>query len=271
MAVLKSYLTSRLKSTFSEDSIASILAILLDDIPHIFELPKVEIDDILQRIISGEPIQYVTGLAPFYGHFFRVNNHVLIPRPETEELVYAVEKYIKRNRLETSAILDVGTGSGCIPITLQKIFPKARVAGIDVSREALTIAELNNTLLKTEVRFMQVNFLNNKLWDTLDEYDVVISNPPYIPHKEIALMSSNVIDYEPHLALFVEDGDPLIFYKEIFEFTRSRPSVRAIFLECNEFNIQEVNTIFEQQYVTEIIKDLQNKDRIVKGIRKDLK
>lgn len=262
----RAYILSRLKNHFSTESSISIAAILCEDIPNIDSFSKIELDDVIDRLAKGEPTQYVTGVAPFYGHFFLVDNNVLIPRPETEELVYAVEKHIKSNRLESCSILDIGTGSGCIPITLNDIFPSTNVVGLDVSNSALLVANANNAKLKTNVTFRNVDFLDESLWKDLGDFEVIISNPPYIPMKEKAIMSANVLDHEPHIALFVQDTDPMLFYRKIFDYSRLQTGNKAIFMECNEFNAQEVLHLFEQCFDSEIIKDLQGKDRIVKAV-----
>ncbi len=268
MVELKTYISTKLEKSFSKESIDSVVAILLEDIPNIASLPKEEVDALIDRISKGEPSQYVTGVAPFYGYFFKVDKNVLIPRVETEELVYSVEKYIKKNNLEHSNVLDIGTGSGCIPITLKKLFPKLNVVGLDVSEGALSIAEENNNKLKTSVDFQNVDFLDEGKWDALGQFDIIISNPPYIPQNEQSLMSSNVLDHEPHVALFVENENPLLFYNEIFRFAEKQSSDKlAIFLECNEFNASEVQAVFEQDYKTQLIQDLQGKDRIIQAIR----
>lgn len=259
----REYIQAELSIKLDAGSSKSICKILFEDIQSIDTFSKEEIDNIINRIINHEPIQYITGVAPFYGFFFHVDKNVLIPRPETEELVYTIEKYIKRQGNLAPKILDIGTGSGCIPITINKLFPKAIVVGIDLSEDALNIARANNDRLKTRVTFKRCDFLEETSWVDLGEFDIIISNPPYIPHREKNAMTSNVLDYEPHLALFVEDDDPLIFYRKIFEFGERHANDVAIFLECNEYNAGEVLSLFEATYHAQIIKDLQGKDRIV--------
>lgn len=263
---LRKYILSQLEDSHSKDSRESLVSILFEDIADLNALPKEDIDRIISRVLEGEPIQYITRLAPFYGYFFKVDNNVLIPRPETEELVFAVEKYMKKHGLESARIMDIGTGSGCIPITVNKLFPEAKVVGVDVSEKALLVAKTNNLKLEANVSFLQMDFLDERLWGDLGDFDIIISNPPYIPNNEKTLMSGNVLDYEPHLALFVENDDPLIFYKKVLQFALGQTNDIAIFLECNEFNASEVAILFESLFDTEIIKDLQGKDRIVKAM-----
>jgi release factor glutamine methyltransferase len=263
---IKNYIVSQLTESLSEKESHSMTSILFEDIPNIESIPKNEIDSIIHRIVSGEPIQYVTGLAPFYGYFFGVDKNVLIPRPETEELVYTIEKYIKKEGLESCKILDIGTGSGCIPIVLSLLFPKAEIIGLDISEQALELARKNNLKLNANVDLVELDILDESNWDSLGDFDIIISNPPYIPEKEKQLMHTNVLDYEPHLALFVEDSDPYIFYKKILLFADETSKKASVFLECNEFNAEDVAQIYSTSYKTSVIKDLQGKNRIVQAL-----
>lgn len=261
------YIENQLRLTFSADQARSFTKFLVEDIPTLNTFSKEQIDQLLLRLKNGAPIQYVTGVAPFYGHFFNVNESVLIPRPETEELVYTIEKYLKKERLLNARIIDIGTGSGCIPITLSTLFPKASIKGIDVSKNALEVALKNNEKLSTSVVFECFDFLDEENWSGIDEVDIIVSNPPYIPHSEKELMHSNVLDHEPHLALFVDNENPLLFYKKINEFASSLKNQVAVFLECNEYNALDVKTLFDDGFIVEVIQDLQGKDRIVKAIK----
>jgi len=264
---LKNYILSKLADTHSEKASLSIVSILFEDISHIESISKTEIDQIINRIASGEPIQYVTGVAPFYGYFFNVNNDVLIPRPETEELVYTIENYIKNEGLESCKILDIGTGSGCIPIVLSLLFPEAEIVGIDISAKALKLARSNNLKLQANVNLIALDILKENNWRELTNFDIIISNPPYIPDHEKSLMTASVLDHEPHLALFVEDNDPLIFYRKIYSFAEQTNKKAVIFLECNEFNAHEVAQIYSPSFTPSVIKDLQGKNRIVQALR----
>lgn len=261
------YILSKLNQTFSTQESDSYSSILFDDIPNINSFSKNDLDLLLGRIINGEPIQYVTGLAPFYNHFFLVNDNVLIPRPETEELVYCVEKYIKQNKFKAPRIIDIGTGSGCIPITLKDLFPSAEIVGVDIIDKALEVAEKNNAKIGTNVTFKQLNFLDENLWEGLGEFDIIISNPPYIPNSEKNLLAPNVLDHEPHIALFVDNNDPLIFYRNIQRFFNIQSEATAVFVETNEFNAHEVANLYSGSIQVEVIKDLQGKDRIVKAVK----
>jgi len=215
-----------------------------------------ELDVIVARINNNEPIQYVLNEAEFFGRLFFVDKNVLIPRPETELLVREVVSFAKERPLR---ILDVGTGSGCIAVTLACELPNATVMASDVSNSAIDVAHKNSLTFNTYLEF----FVNDILVDGLPaEVDVIVSNPPYIARSESASMAPNVVDHEPHLALFVEDNDPLIFYRSI-----ALKKAKAIFVEINERFGGEVKGIFEAAgFRTEIIKDIDNKDRIIKAI-----
>lgn len=262
------YLRDRLESKFGKDETLNLLRILEEDIPNLSEYDKSSVDQIIDRLVSDEPVQYVTEVAPFYGYFYNVSPAVLIPRPETEELVYAIVLYIKEKGLSPK-VLDIGSGSGCIPITLDKEVESALITSIDISNEALEVARSNNTKLKAKVKFELINFLDEDSWESLENYDIIVSNPPYIPEKERSLMSSNVLDHEPGLALFVSNEDPLIFYRKIYEYAlRYLNEGGAVFLECNEYNATEVVKMYQKSYDCELIKDMQGKERILKAIKK---
>lgn len=188
-------------------------ALMGDDSPQRDELLRMA-----ERIAKGEPVQYVVGKAEFYGLTFHVEPGVLIPRPETEELVGAVEL----QNVQNARVVDIGTGSGCIAISLSKKFPNAKVEGWDISNDALRIAKGNAELNESNVSFHKVDVLSVSPSEALSlaegrRVDVIVSNPPYICDKEKSDMERNVLDHEPHLALFVPDEDPLLFYRKIAE------------------------------------------------------
>lgn len=220
-----------------------------------------------ERLLAGEPVQYITEQADFYGLRLKVNPAVLIPRPETEELVeWVLEEKGKTNAIPR--ILDVGTGSGCIPLAIKKHWPAAEVWGVDVSEAALGIARYNGQDTKLEVNWQQLDILDKQNWSSLPSFDIIISNPPYIPQQEAALMPDQVKNYEPDLALFVEDDDPLLFYRSILTFALQQASPNnSLFFECNEFNAEEVAALgtslgFQEG---ELRKDLQGKWRMWRG------
>ena len=194
---------------------------------------------------------------------FKVDESVLIPRPETEELVNEVFDFIKYN--SSKKIIDIGTGSGCIPITIKKEFPENIITAVDVDEKAIAIATQNATTHQTEINFVQMNFLDKNNWNVFEKFDIVISNPPYIPIAEKELMDKNVISYEPHLALFVPDEQPLVFYKAIALFSKMHLAENGkIFMEVHENLAKEVSDLFSQhQFQTEIKKDIFEKERMV--------
>jgi release factor glutamine methyltransferase len=221
------------------------------------------LDDYLSRLLRQEPVQYVLGSAEFYGLTFRVTPAVLIPRPETEELV---EWIIKDSHQSTGnsqlSILDIGTGSGCIPVALKRNLPQARISGLDVSKEALSIAQHNATINQAQVSFLHMDILK---YAPAHVYDIVVSNPPYIGHEEKDKMLPNVLEHEPHLALFADD--PLVFYKRIAELapTLLTPG-GSIYLEVSEYRAGEVAAIFKEiAYHVTIKQDMQGKDRMIKA------
>ena len=222
-----------------------------------------------EELLTHKPVQYVLNEAWFCGMKLFVNENVLIPRPETEELVDWIIKDLKRRQQVSSlTILDVGTGSGCIPITLKKNLPTAQVYACEVSEAALEIAQKNANDQKTGIHFLQLNFLDAARWPQLASFDIIVSNPPYVPLSNKNNMRQNVLDYEPHLALFVENDDPLIFYKAIANFAKEKLLAGgAIYLEIHEELGEAVKQVFlaEGFEKTEVRKDMQGKDRMVKG------
>jgi release factor glutamine methyltransferase len=229
---------------------------------------QVQLATILARLQAGEPLQYIMELADFYGLQFRVTSAVLIPRPETEELVEWVLEALPGLANKQPVVLDIGTGSGCIPITIKHEYPQAIVQGLDVSEEALKIARYNGKKNETAVDFLCANILEEEHRSTLGQFDVIVSNPPYIPRAEESLMPDQVKKYEPDLALFVEAEDALLFYRTIIEFASNhlRPN-GWLYFECNEYNAAEVAELGEQAGFihNELKKDLQGKWRMWRG------
>jgi release factor glutamine methyltransferase len=220
--------------------------------------------EVTTRLNQGEPVQYILEEAHFLGNNFYVNRSVLIPRPETEELVQFVIDQ-KKDSKHFKAI-DIGTGSGCIPVTLSLKFPDAEIYATDVSADALFVAKHNNELHRGKVSFFKHDILNEKL--PFKDLDVVISNPPYITEAERSVMENHVLNYEPHLALFAGE-DPLVFYKAIAK--ASREALKPSGLLATEINAQygnDVAAIFREEGFTNVvvIHDMHGKHRIVKGI-----
>jgi release factor glutamine methyltransferase len=235
----------------------------------------------LQRLQKAEPLQYITNKAWFYGLELYVDKNVLIPRPETEELVDWVVRDVKASGKDvfekgtTDAdattslkIVDVGTGSGCIALAVKKAMPKAEVWGCDVNEEALNVARRNGSSLNVRVDFQGINFLDAPQQKFLPTVDIIISNPPYIPLVQKDSLHPNVVEHEPHTALFVQDEDPLIFYKAIAHFGKKRLYQNgAIYVEVHEDLSNEAAAVFDSTgyRAVELKKDMQGKNRMLKA------
>ncbi len=216
---------------------------------------------LLTRLLRHEPIQYVLGESWFYGAKYYVNQSVLIPRPETEELV---ERIVKRYREQSLRILDIGTGSGCIAVSLQKHLPLCEVWGIDVSGSALQVAQKNAENLHVSPILREMDFLDRANWDDFLPFDVIVSNPPYITKQEFEKLDANVKDHEPDIALIAQDDDPFIFYKAIAEFAQERMKPGAeIFLELNAAHAQTIAALYQDMQSVELISDMQDKPRML--------
>ncbi|MBC7722391.1 MAG: peptide chain release factor N(5)-glutamine methyltransferase [Pedobacter sp.] len=234
---------------------------------------QLQLQSFTDKLFRHEPVQYVLNEAWFAGMKFYVDENVLIPRPETEELVEQVSSFkfqvssSSEIRNQKSEILDIGTGSGCIPIALKKKLPNANITSIDISKNALEIAIKNATDLQANIDFKQIDFLDETLWNTLGIFVIIISNPPYIKQSESSSMSKHVTSYEPSIALFVADDDALIFYKKIALFGKTHLAKNGqIFVEINEVLGNETTALFNSfGYQTLLKKDLQGRDRIVQA------
>lgn len=218
----------------------------------------------LLELLLHKPVQYVLGEAWFYHMKLNVNEHVLIPRPETEELV---EQLIKdrKSKLTDPKILDIGTGSGCIPIAIKKNLPASVVTAIELSKPALKLATENAAMHNAAIDFKEMDFLDESTWPLLPLYDIIISNPPYIPLGEKDKLAKNVTDFEPHLALFVADNSALIFYEKIAAFGKDHlfPNGK-IYLEIHEDHANETADLFRGFYQTVMIKkDMYGKERML--------
>lgn len=219
-----------------------------------------------ERLLQHEPVQYVLNEAWFGGQKFYVDKNVLIPRPETEELVEWVISNSK-SLVDEPKILDIGSGSGCIPISLKKKIQRAEVWSCDISQEALAVAKKNALTLGTDINFIQLDFLDSNNWKQLPSFDIIVSNPPYVPLKDKEQMQLNVLHYEPATALFVPDNDPLIFYKAIAEFGKLHLSKSgSIYTEIHESLGEKTLAVFTLAgYTTELKKDMQQKDRMIRS------
>lgn len=219
----------------------------------------------MNELIQHKPVQYVLNEAWFIDMKFYVNEHVLIPRPETEELV---EWILERQKVKNKKvkILDIATGSGCIAIALQRKLAGAITEAMDISGAALRVAKKNAVHIKADVDFKEADILNESSWKTFGQYDIIVSNPPYIKKSEAAEMRLNVLQYEPAIALFVPDDDALVFYKAIGHFAKQHLVCGGnLFMEINEAHAEELIQLFTEMNFENIIvkKDMQGKDRMI--------
>ncbi|CAM4303073.1 peptide chain release factor N(5)-glutamine methyltransferase [Flavobacterium terrigena] len=275
---LKTHFFSELQTIQEDSEIESFFFILTEYLHNLkridvslnpdFDVSEADLEKwkiIISELKTEKPIQYITGEAWFYGLRFEVNENTLIPRPETEELV---EWIIESTKLEVGSaklnILDIGTGSGCIPISLKKEIPNAIVSAIDVSEKALEMAQKNASDNEVEVNFMLKNILET---DSLDEkYNIIVSNPPYVRNLEKQEIKKNVLDYEPHLALFVEDSDALLFYRKIAQLALTSLAPKGkLFFEINQYLGKETVELLENLGFKniELRKDFVGNDRMI--------
>ena len=285
----KKHFFNSLKDIQDEQEIESFFFILTEYLHHLtrvevalqpnFELSDTEIEkwnSILVQLQQDKPIQYITGEAWFYGLRFEVNENTLIPRPETEELVeWILNSPITQNP-SLITILDIGTGTGCIPIALKANLSQANVTAIDVSKKALEVAKRNAESNKVEINFIQANILDveDLLILTTPNYqlpasiDIIVSNPPYVRNIEKLEIKKNVLNYEPHLALFVEDTDALLFYRKIAQLALKSLSPKGLlFFEINQYLGKETVELLQNLGFKniELKKDMFGNDRMVKS------
>ncbi|MFH6961745.1 peptide chain release factor N(5)-glutamine methyltransferase [Flavobacterium plurextorum] len=224
-------------------------------------------NSILEELKKEVPIQYLLGKTHFYGLDFEVNENVLIPRPETEELVeWIINENKAIDKKKKVKILDIGTGSGCIAISLAKNLPNAEVYAIDVSKKALETAKRNAISNNVEIIFMLKNVLELEILKS--NYDIIVSNPPYVRNLEKEEIKKNVLDYEPHLALFVEDNDALIFYRKIASLAQKNLLENGqLYFEINQYLGKEMTVLLEEMNFKniELRKDIYDNDRMIKG------
>jgi release factor glutamine methyltransferase len=279
------YFREELKDTYERDELETILkycfeaflnvkraSLILKENDTISESELLKFNFAIKDLRKQKPIQYILGEADFYRLKFKVNEHVLIPRPETEELVdliikeYQVAGSKTQDSRQTTNILDIGTGSGCIAVALKKNISNANVSAMDVSKEALLIAKQNAQQNNVDVNFLLQNILSVENWK--GNYDIIVSNPPYICLSEKESLHKNVVEHEPHLALFVNDDDPLLFYKSIAEFALKHLNKNGkLYFEINQAFALESKQILQEKGFknVEVIKDLNNNYRILHG------
>lgn len=259
-ALYPTYEIDAILKTLCEDLLGwTKIDFILKDNEELTQREKILLQDALTALLKSKPVQHITGKAHFYGNSFQVNRHTLVPRQETEELVYLITK--ATNKSKPVKILDIGSGSGCIGITLALELPQAQVTLLDVSRDALDIAIANAKMLHANVSFMEQNILSTK---SLGFYDIVVSNPPYVRELEQVEIHKNVLDYEPHLALFVTNEDPLLFYRTILQLTKAHKQT-TVYFEINQYLGTEMQELAGALcYKSIIIKDLNTNDRMMK-------
>ena len=263
---------SELSSIYEMDELNSIFNLLAEDY---LKIPRSKIllaDDIdlnesnqilflsaLERLKTHEPIQYILGKTTFMNLEFKVNSSVLIPRPETEELVSLMLK----EDLDGKEILDIGTGSGCIAVSLAKNLPNAKITALDISKDALEVARENANLNNVDIEFINADIFE---YQTDKKYDVIVSNPPYVLESEKSLMKKNVLDFEPELALFIFEDNPLKYYRPILKFASNFLHDKGfLFFEINENYSTELENICKQNsfYNIRFILDINRKNRFL--------
>ena len=280
----RDYFNKTLKKLYPTSEIDTFLFLLLEEYLNFKRIDivlksnfEISPEDLIllrssTKLLEQEiPIQYILGKTEFYGFPFILNEHVLIPRPETEELISSIlENVLKTRSFHTNAnekqlkILDIGTGSGCIPISLKKSLPFAEITAIDVSNEALTIAKKNAVLNKVDINLTQQDILNTTSLNQL--YDVIVSNPPYVRESEKKEIKNNVLNNEPHMALFVEDNNPLVFYNKISELAKNHLTKNGtLFFEINQYLGKETVELIKLKGFNKIQlkKDVFGRDRII--------
>ncbi|MEM9848477.1 MAG: peptide chain release factor N(5)-glutamine methyltransferase [Bacteroidota bacterium] len=245
-------LISHLTPKYGQAEAQSLARIVFEDVffplgmESLDEAAKNKLQNIQVRLLKDEPLQYILGQADFFGLKLKVNPAVLIPRQETEELVALILAQVGKKF--SGEILDIGTGSGCIPIALKRHLPFATIHACDISGPALQVARENAANHQLEVSFFKLDILQPDSWKYCDTYDIIVSNPPYIPHRESNLMPNSVKAFEPALALFTTDEDPLIFYRQIATFAQSYLNRNGyLFFELNEYHAEASADLLKTQ------------------------
>ncbi len=272
---MKKIYLGELKPLFGENEALQMLNILIE---HFFSLTRsqqalninyrlnesemLSLHNAVKELKKNRPVQYITGETEFYGLRFLVNSLVLIPRQETEELVDLI---VKNEKSEGLKVLDVGTGSGCIAISIAKTLYNPKVSALDISVSALAVAQNNAEINTVEVNFIEEDILNISQ-NTETQFDIIVSNPPYVKMSEKELMQPNVLEYEPHLALFVEDDNPLKFYKAIVNYASENLKIKGrLYFEINEAlgkDVSELTKAADFENV-EIHLDINGKERML--------
>lgn len=275
---VKRYFNDRLKGSFSDTELQLMLKAIVVKILNINDLEfllnkealrfseseLLEIRSVVLRLLEAEPFQYIVGETEFYGIIFKTDKRALVPRPETEELVSWVADHYKD--MTNISVVDLCAGTGCIGIALKKIIPNGKVALVELSSQSIELIEENVKNIGVEVSVFTGDVLDSELYSNFSELDCIVSNPPYIPNSDKKLMGKNVLNFEPEMALFVEDEDPLLFYRQIAKNgLSSLKSGGRIFYEIHEnFGSEVVDLLKSIGFVNiELRKDLQGRDRMV--------
>jgi len=274
---IKIFLKQKLSSKIDAVELTSLIGMLIEAVTgwntvqqivnintELNKEQQAKIEDYAQQLLAGKPIQYILGKAWFMGNELMVNEHVLIPRPETEELVEWIISYASIMNKPLS-ILDIGAGSGCIPIALKLALPNCTLTGLDISKDALGVAQMNAKNLNASIEWMEEDILNTAALDT--SYDIIISNPPYIPLREKKDMQEQVLNFEPSIALFVSNEDPLIYYKAIAKIGKQNLSKNGqLFFEIHYNQGKAILALLDElNYHAELRQDSFGKNRMIRA------
>ena len=274
---IKIFLKQKLASTIDAVELSSLMGMLIEAVTGWNRMQQIvnvntkltkdqqaQIELYAEQLLSGKPIQYILGKAWFMGNELIVNEHVLIPRPETEELVEWIISYASIMNKPLS-IIDIGTGSGCIPIALKLALPNCTLTGLDISKEALAVAEINANNVKASIEWIEQDILNTAALD--NTYDIIVSNPPYIPIREKANMQEQVVGFEPSIALFVSNEDPLIFYKAIAKMAKQNLSTNGqLFFEIHYDQGKAILALLDElNFHAELRQDSFGKNRMIRA------
>jgi len=274
---IKIFLKQKLSSKIDAVELTSLIGMLIEAVTgwntvqqivnintELNKEQQAKIEDYAQQLLAGKPIQYILGKAWFMGNELMVNEHVLIPRPETEELVEWIISYASIMNKPLS-ILDIGAGSGCIPIALKLALPNCTLTGLDISKDALGVAQMNAKNLNASIEWMEEDILNTAALDT--SFDIIISNPPYIPLREKKDMQEQVLNFEPSIALFVSNEDPLIYYKAIAKIGKQNLSKNGqLFFEIHYNQGKAILALLDElNYHAELRQDSFGKNRMIRA------
>lgn len=274
---IKIFLKQKLASTIDAVELSSLMGMLIEAVTgwnrmqqivnvntELTKEQQAALENYAQQLLAGKPIQYILGKAWFMGNELIVNEHVLIPRPETEELVEWIISYASIMNKPLS-IIDIGTGSGCIPIALKLALPLCNLTGLDISKEALAVAELNAQNVEASIEWIALDILNTAALD--HTYDIIVSNPPYIPIREKANMQEQVVGFEPAIALFVSNEDPLIFYKAIAKMAKQNLSTNGqLFFEIHYDQGKAILALLDElNFHAELRQDSFGKNRMIRA------